>query len=349
MTDLQMAGLVERQIDFAYDYAMRCASCASTHIVSAGDYHAQENNCRVSCSTCAAEIHFGPAVARPRDLQDPSLDDEAIGGISWYHTSTEAVWPSLSRKPMEHGPFVRHLSPSAVQRIEARHADQALHLGTYEAAVESMLRRMSDQDDGASQFYLYRVCLKRDVFVEPGFRDENKDEAAVITQTAIRNSGYQGIRYLNVHEAQGSISLAVCRDAIEAVQVIPVPTPGIAVSVQKPLVPAVEALWEQCAVLPPPSRSTPSTRKPANIAGHAPTLEYYKLQQNARDLIAASLLPNISPVVRDHVSDALRAWQDTQSGLSPSGMVKQWASTSALLTMPEKITTCLRKEPQRIV
>jgi hypothetical protein len=50
------------------------------------------------------------------------------------------------------------MSADAAQRIRARYESQALHLGTYEATVESMLRRMCDQDDGGPQFYLYRVA-----------------------------------------------------------------------------------------------------------------------------------------------------------------------------------------------
>ncbi|SDR20768.1 hypothetical protein SAMN04489765_3838 [Tsukamurella pulmonis] len=44
--------------------------------------------------------------------------------------------------------------PRVVKEWSARQQAKALHVGTYEAAVENMLRRMRNQNDLASQFYL---------------------------------------------------------------------------------------------------------------------------------------------------------------------------------------------------
>jgi hypothetical protein len=40
------------------------------------------------------------------------------------------------------------MPPGGVRRVRHTYENQALHLGTYETAIESMLRRMRDQDEG---------------------------------------------------------------------------------------------------------------------------------------------------------------------------------------------------------
>lgn len=46
-----------------------------------------------------------------------------------------------------------------VTAFEDRLRRKALHVGTYEAAIHNMLRRIADQADRGKQFYLYRVHL----------------------------------------------------------------------------------------------------------------------------------------------------------------------------------------------
>ncbi len=64
----------------------------------------------------------------------------------------------------------------------AEHTSKALHVGTYEAAIENMLRRMNDELDSHAQFYLYRVELDLDPRkINPAFRDENHEIASDIS------------------------------------------------------------------------------------------------------------------------------------------------------------------------
>jgi hypothetical protein len=120
-----------------------------------------------------------------------------------------------------------------VHRARHTYETQALHLGTYESAIESMLRRMRDQDDGGAQFYLYRVALRCGLIIEPGWRDENLAEAAQITQSALEK--VDAIRYLNVYESPGSLSLAVRRRAIHSVQAVSLPVRVVEVTAKSPL------------------------------------------------------------------------------------------------------------------
>jgi hypothetical protein len=49
-----------------------------------------------------------------------------------------------------------------LKRHQKKWENQAIHLGTYEAAIDSMLRRMRNQGDQDSVFYLHRVRLRSD-------------------------------------------------------------------------------------------------------------------------------------------------------------------------------------------
>ena len=76
-----------------------------------------------------------------------------------------------------------------------------------------MLRRMRDQDNANSQFYLHRVSLDltpQDINV--GFRDENHEDANQLLHNEL--GSLRAVRYLNVREAPGSISVAINPTAI---------------------------------------------------------------------------------------------------------------------------------------
>ncbi|MEU2142075.1 hypothetical protein [Nocardia rhamnosiphila] len=104
-------------------------------------------------------------------------------GLYWYHSSTHAVWPDRDFDPAAQltdetkRRMESQTGPGAVERWAARQKSKALHVGTYEAAIESMLRRMDNQSDAASQFYLHRVQLRSDCAIEPGIHIESsRDE-----------------------------------------------------------------------------------------------------------------------------------------------------------------------------
>ncbi|MDQ7993287.1 MAG: hypothetical protein AAGC63_09310, partial [Propionicimonas sp.] len=62
--------------------------------------------------------------------------------------------------------------PGSVERWTARQKAKALHIGTYEAAIENMVRRKADQSGSGEQFFLYRVELSPDCVIEPGVHKE---------------------------------------------------------------------------------------------------------------------------------------------------------------------------------
>ncbi|GAA3943050.1 hypothetical protein [Actinoplanes auranticolor] len=57
--------------------------------------------------------------------------------------------------------------------------------------------------------------------IAAGYRDENEQHAARLSKTELRDEGLQAVRYLNVYESPGSLSLAVSADAIRAEEQAP--------------------------------------------------------------------------------------------------------------------------------
>jgi hypothetical protein len=349
-----MDGLLERTVSFAYDYKVKCQSCAGISPVSSHDYYREINEAHINCAHCGAVVHFGRAVLALRDAHDPALDDQWMGRAAWYHTSTDGDWPNGIRTiPAEpDNPIDWLLSPNGLRRARERSETQALHLGNYEAAIESMLRRMRDQGDGGSQFYLYRVKLRDALTVEAGWRDENHAEAAQITQRELGD--VDAIRYLNVHEAPGSISLAVRRCAIGAIQRVALP---LAVPVQS----AGEAIAEVARIrarvqqienhrsatldLLDHFRADVSRRRgTAFVRSSSP--DQYALLDKIDELLEDTFLPDASRPVRCAFTRALQAGRRDQNvDVNDAAYIQRFAALAATLDNPDAILRTLASQP----
>lgn len=149
----------------------------------------------------------------------------------------------------------------AVERWAALQKAKALHVGTYEAAIESMFRRMRNQADAHSQFYLYRVELEPDCLIEPGVHKEPNNWLGDAYLSEVCSAGATVFRYVNVHEDKSNVSLAIDRQAIRAVQQLSIPiptdrsTPWIAKATQRLLEAAAKSSPE------PPSSCRPLTMR----------------------------------------------------------------------------------------
>ncbi|GGF23050.1 hypothetical protein GCM10011399_15830 [Subtercola lobariae] len=178
----------------------------------------------------------------------------------WYHTSTHANWPDRAFDPTagfsdttrqrfnEVGTDGRGL-----ERWAERQKTKALHLGTYEAAVENMFRRITDQADSNDQFYLYRVRLTADAVIEPGVHPEPTNFVGDVQLAEISSPGADIFRYVNTHEDPSSVSLAVTVWAIQAVQGIAIP---LDVDAADPWVKAATARLVVAASQPTPEPRT---------------------------------------------------------------------------------------------
>lgn len=344
-------GLVERPVTFDYGYNMRCAECSGITPLTATEYFSEPNGAHVDCVNCAYDIHFGQAVMTIRDSDDPVLDDQQASRVAWYHTSTAPAWPRAAR-PMP-ASAVRLLTsvlrPEDVHRARHTYETQALHLGTYESAIESMLRRMRDQDDGGEQFYLYRVALRRGLIIEPGWRDENVAEAAQITQSALRK--VDAIRYLNVYESPGSLSLAVQQRSIHSVQRVSLPVRVVEVTAESPLLSEVAEIRAQIEEIESTRSAVldPHEQRQQRVAGRqgvpfvrSPTPAQHALTDQIGQLIADESLVGVSPPVRAAFAGALEAWRSAQEdSVDDVAYISRFASMARTLTHPEEIFRAL--------
>ena len=246
------------------------------------------------------------------------------------------------------------MPPDAARRTRHRHETQALHLGTYETAVESMLRRMRDQDDGGEQFYLYRVALRHGLVIEQGWRDENSAEAAQVTQPDL---DVDAIRYLNVHESPGSISLAVRREAIASVQRVPLPVSTVEVTATSPLlreVARIRAQIDQIEATRPADLDTidrirqGKARQRGVPFARTPTPEQSALLDRICQLIADEYLTGVSQPVRAKFADALRAWESAQlAPVDDVSCISRFGSMARTLTQPDEILRMLNSQAAR--
>ncbi|OZC55561.1 hypothetical protein CH267_13425 [Rhodococcus sp. 06-621-2] len=101
----------------------------------------------------------------------------------------------------------------------------ALHLGTYGAAIENILRRRRDQDFDNRTYWLHQVEIRLkagDLY--PTVRGELDGIIGDVSlKQLVKHSNSRAVRYVNSHESAGSISLAVDRAVIARIRTIALP------------------------------------------------------------------------------------------------------------------------------
>ena len=160
------------------------------------------------------------------DPDDPALNDDNIAQLAWYHTSTQPEWPTRNIDPAaELTEQTKQMmgGDDHVAEWAERQRAKSLHVGTYEAAVHNMLRRIADQDDHGSQFYLYRVHLAPTITVHEGWLIDPSNFMGDVILDDVCPPGIDVTRYLNYHEDPGGLSLALGRTAIASTQQIAIP------------------------------------------------------------------------------------------------------------------------------
>lgn len=319
VTTVPAPDLVDRPVSFAYDYRMRCG-CGGVEDLSAVDYEAEINEAHMPCSHCGGSIHFGRGVAALRDLNDSALENEQLNRLAWYHTSTSLDWPSLTYEEQQRERLrdIRLVTDEQIAMLSGL----ALHVGTYEAAIENVLRRMKYQNDRDSRFFLYRVALDLDpTRVETGYRDENEQRAVRLSKAELRDEGLQAVRYLNVYESPGSLSLAVTADAIAAVQVVDLDGHGLVPGHDAELTERLDTFQrdldaDRLRPLPPPRepisvleqlrRRAAARRGQAADPGRPRGPEFYSLWESIDSMLAERYLVGVNAIVTRAFRDAAR-------------------------------------------
>ncbi|TCC64757.1 hypothetical protein E0H73_10385 [Kribbella pittospori] len=217
---------MERPIDFSRDRYMLCGGCGLRFLVDL-DWIDRWEQGQEKCPGCRMTCEHEDAPRVTVDPADLALDD-SVTRLFWYHTSTQPDWPTKDFDPAAGLTAETRRLMGGDRRVAAWAESQrakALHVGTYEAAIHNMLRRIDDQADRGSQFYLYRVHLEPTTAVRDGWIVDPSDFAGDVMLHDVCPPGINAARYLNYHEDPGGITLALGRDAIASVQRVAVPAP----------------------------------------------------------------------------------------------------------------------------
>lgn len=209
---------MERRGDFSRERWMFCGHCDHRWRVDL-DWIDRWEQAEETCPGCGMTCEHEDPPRVTVDPEDPALDDSNIAQFSWYHTSTQPDWPTRDFDP------AAVLTPETRMMMGGDQRPKALHVGTYEAAVHNMLRRMRDQADHGSQFHLYRVYLKPSVVVREDWLIDPSNFVGDVVLDEVCPPGVDIARYLNYHEDPGGLSLALGREAIAGVQQVAVPLP----------------------------------------------------------------------------------------------------------------------------
>ncbi len=235
---------------------MRCGSCGHEWHVTA-EWIDRFNQALETCPACGTDCQREDRPDFCVVPDDPLHNDDVTREHYWYHSSTHNNWPDkdidpaaglteITKRRME----ATSGAPGAVERWADRQKSKALHLGSYEAAIENMFRRMRNQGDDDAQFYLYRVQLIRDCVIEPGIHPELTNWVGDANLADLCRPDVQVLRYVNVHEDPSSVSIAIELNAIHAVQGMAIPLQVDASDAR--VVEAIARLRQAASDPPPP-------------------------------------------------------------------------------------------------
>lgn len=348
----------EQANTFQYDYRLRCPSGHVTPM-SAAVFEVQwsSEHGAIACGVCGKSVPARNENLAARADDDPALVRERVSELIWYHTSTYADWPSSGYAASiaeafqsSEGMMPPDIHANAVLRAQTK----ALHVGTYESAIENMHRRMWTENDAESQFYLHRVVLSLAADdIDPNMRHESHEEASQITIDDL--GANQAARYINVEESPGSISMAIDPSVIAAIQTIAIPTPLIVGPPSEAISRAADALDSELFSFRQELETLPQSEGFAQDVvlrrrGDAKAIRRHELQTRitaAREKFETRLseayLAGINPIVRERLTRAV-AWP---RGVTASEFHEVFRTHAALITGGAELIAELRRQPPR--
>lgn len=223
--DIHITEPVDRAIDFDRTRWLKCPGCLHSWEVG-WDFIEEWDDCQTGCPSCGI-LADHDLVTRPPYIQasdEAMADDALVRKSSWFHTSFHSDWPRANYNPLD------DYSPAQARRIREdegglyarwvpKQENKALHVGTYEAAVANLYRRLFNQTGYHDlNFHIYRLHLSDAAVIRPGIFPELSNFVGDVDLDEVCPLPNQVTRYVNIHEDEGSISLAVRRNAILRVQ-----------------------------------------------------------------------------------------------------------------------------------
>ena len=325
-------GAIERPIDFSRQRHMLCRKCGHQWVTDL-DWIDRWDQALENCPGCGVTCEAEPAPRVTVDPHDLALTDENVPRLAWYHTSTQPDWPTQDldpAAPLTQETRQRMGGDAHVARWAERQRAKALHVGTYEAAIHNMLRRIDDQGDRGAQFYLYRVRLVPTISVRQGWLIDPSNFVGDVVLNEVCPPGTDVARYLNYHEDPGAISLALGRTAIDSTQRVAIPM----TAEEQPswVIEAIRELDSASVTSPSPSGTRPLGRRRAPSPRTSTAREF-----------AVSLTDQLPVNLR---------WQfESAAGFSDDLLPEEWTryvrGMMDLILDPSRILRALDNEPIR--
>lgn len=333
-----VVSVTEWPICFDRPRRMRCDTCRHEWHVTA-EWLERFDQAVEGCPVCGTDCRSEGRPDFCAEPESPLHDDSAARECYWYHSSTHENWPDRNLDPAAEFTVVTKRRFEAmglsVEEWAARQKSKALHVGTYEAAIENALRRLHDHRGAPDQFYLLRVQLTSDCAIEPGVHSEPTDWVGNAYLAEVCAPGSTVLRYVNVHEDPSSVSLALEPVAIRAVQRIPIP---LTVDAGEPWVLDATARLVKASFEPPP--------QPADVRQRwrhqqmsALASEVRRLESEVAADLPARLRRRFSTGVNDAGFDAA----------APAAFPIKLAGLSHLITDPLSVLQALDLQPWRNV
>lgn len=334
--------LVDREPNFYRSRLTRCAACGHEQSFC-DDWFERWSYAEEVCPGCGVDCTQEKATRVVVDPADPALIDSDVVGLSWWHTSTHPDWPAKDFDPsvrLDEQTKLRMGGDVGVARWVARQRAIALHVGTYEAAIHNMFRRLRDQHTAGEQFHLYRVRLRRDVVVAEGCGLEPVDWMGDVALNTTCPGNIDVARYLNEHEDPGSISLALGRTAIASVQRISLPTAAM-----------VAPVWHAAAVdrLQAASAEPVEVDQPHDALSHMLRRLHGPTFTSEREQVRGEILTEVTEHLPNNIRESLRSAILSTVSPDPEAWCDILAANIQLIDHPDVVIRAARHAPVRTV
>jgi hypothetical protein len=367
---------------FDYSYWFDCVACGTRVNISADLYELQTTQTSTRpasdfsrCGECDAEVDVTEVRPVLRNLNNVALQDDCVECLYWYHSSPYENWPDAEAYAAEFEAQIANMppiGPFTPQNLLEQHTARAVHLGTYEAAIENMLRRLHDQDpkEGSPvQYWLHRAQIRLEPGdLAPGVGEELADFMGNVPLSMLHErGGARAVRYVNTNEADGTISVAIDPAVIAIVATIKIPVELVAVETAAAATASAKAATTlaEIAHLRPDTTGIDdmSLRFPSTLRRKFPDPadpERQRVESIAEQLgayngrrrqiwaeltttLESEYLPEVNDQVRRRFHDALPRTGD------PVDYHRNFRLMAALLARPQDVIAELAHAPVRII
>lgn len=367
---------------FNYSYWFDCVACGTRANIAADLYERQTTYTPPGrpadfsrCGECGSEVDVSEVRPVLRSLNDIALQYDCVGGLYWYHSSPYENWPDAEAYAAEFEARIARvpaLGPFTPQQLVEQHTSRAVHVGTYEAAIENMLRRLHDEDgqDGSPiRYWLHRVQIHlKPGDLAPDVGEELADWMGNVPLSMLpERGGARAVRYVNTNEADGSISVAIDPAVISTIASIEIPVKSIAIETAAAAAASAKAAAALAEIAPLRPDTTgidnmdlrfPSTLRrkfpdPADperqrIESVAEQLNAYERQRQhiwceLKATLESEYLPELNDQVRRRFHDALPRTGD------PVDYHRSFRLMAALLARPRDVIAELARAPARSI